>query len=229
MKEVLILKHVPNEDAGTIRDFMESKGISYRAIDLFSGAKLPEDVSNVAAAIIMGGPMNVYEEDKHPFLKDEDRFIKALMKAQIPCFGVCLGSQLIAKAMGKRVMKASVAEIGWQEVALTPQAAQDAVFSQVSAPKLKVLQWHEDTFELPPGAVLLASGQDVPNQAYVIEERIYGLQFHVEVNRPMLEDWFKKREDLNLILKQFDDYRPELKKITDRMYVKFFELIAQPV
>lgn len=226
MKEVLVLKHVETEDAGTIRDFMLDRKIIFRAVNLYSGDTLPKEISDVAGVVIMGGPMNVYEEDKYSFLKKEGDFIKRLIEEKIPCFGVCLGSQLIAKAMGARVHKSPEAEIGWHEVTLTPEAAKDPVFSQVGESTLKVLQWHEDTFDLPKEAVLLAEAEGkTPNQAYVIGDAIYGLQFHVEVNRRMLKEWFKRRDDVGKILQDYEDYKYKLRKITDKMYAKFFEKV----
>lgn len=226
MKEVLVLKHVETEDAGTIRDYLQDKKIRFRSINLYSGDKLPVTTEEIAAVVIMGGPMNVYEEDKHAWLKEEDKFIKQIIEEKIPCFGVCLGSQLIAKAMGMRVRKAPQAEIGWDEVVLTEEAKGDALFSQIGEPMLKVLQWHEDTFELPADAVLLAKGNKVKNQAFVIGDHAYGLQFHVEVNRRMLKEWFKRRDDVVKILQDYEDYRAKLKTITEKMYQKFFEKIS---
>ncbi len=226
MKEVLVLKHVETEDAGTIRDYLQDKKIRFRSVNLYSGDKLPITTEEVSAVIIMGGPMNVYDEDKHAFLKDENRFIKQILEEKVPVFGVCLGSQLIAKALGTRVHKAPLPEIGWDNVTLTKEAGQDTVFSQVGEPVLKVLQWHEDTFELPPDAVLLAKGDKVKNQAYVIGDHAYGLQFHVEVNRRMLKEWFKRRDDVVKILQDYEDYRDKLKGITEKMYQKFFEKIT---
>ena len=232
-KTVLILQHVPNENAGTILDYLKSRSIPHRAIPLYEkDAVLPES-NSVGAVIVMGGPMNVYEEDKHPFLKREDAFIKKVIQQRIPYLGVCLGAQLLAKAMGARVYKASTPEMGWGDVALTPQAAQDELFGQVQGKKLRVLQWHEDTFDLPKGAVLLASSKEVPHQAYCCDGLFYGFQFHVEANRPMLEDWFKNRSDLDDILIEFDGYSKKLTQITDRIYSSFFtrltELVKAPV
>jgi GMP synthase-like glutamine amidotransferase len=219
-----ILKHVPNEDAGTIRDYLDQKKIPYESVDLYKGAELPENLGLVRSAVIMGGPMNVYEEEKYPFLKDEDIFIRRLLEKNIPVLGVCLGSQLIAKASGARVMKAPVEEIGWDNIHLTPEALRDPLFSCAGGDRLRVLQWHGDTFDLPKGAVHLAASRAVKNQAFRLKSNVYGLQFHVEVTRAMVEDWFKDRADLEAILEEYDAYRPQLSRITEEFYEKFFSL-----
>ena len=223
-KEVLILKHVPNEGAGTIQDFLERKKIPHRFIELYDGERLPDSFESIRSVCIMGGPMNVYQEDQYPFLADENIFIKELISRKIPCLGICLGSQLIVKAMGDKVYKAKTPEIGWSNVRLTEEARRDALFSAATYPFFQVLQWHEDTFDLPLGAVLLASSSFVPHQAYRFGSGVYGFQFHVEVNHGILEDWFKKHADLNKILSTFESYKKELNKITENIYGRFFTL-----
>ena len=168
--------------------------------------------------------MNVYEEEKFPFLVDENRFIQRLILENIPMLGVCLGSQLLAKALGAKVMKAGSPEIGWGDVSFSPQTAEDPLFSKLKSQKLRVLQWHEDTFELPKGAVHLASSKIVPNQAFRYKDRFYGFQFHVEVDRPMLEDWFNNSNIQAMVLKEYDDYKPKLSAITESIYRNFFHL-----
>ncbi len=222
-RSVYILKHASNEDAGTILDYLRRKNISFESIDLYNGAKLPEDLSVVRSVVIMGGPMNVYEEEKFPFLKDEDLFIRRLLDRNIPILGVCLGSQLIAKASRSRVTKAPVEEVGWDTVELTREALKDSLFSRIGENTLKVFQWHGDTFDLPKNATLLAQGQAVKHQAFRLKDNVYGLQFHVEVNRAMLADWFKNRGDLDLLLKEYDQYQPKLEQITGGLYNSFFK------
>jgi GMP synthase (glutamine-hydrolysing) len=223
-KEVLILQHVANEGAGTIRNYLETQKIPFRFIRLYAGELFPKKLETVHSAVIMGGPMNVYQEAEFPFLKEEDTFIRNLIKQEIPCLGVCLGSQLLAKSLGAKVMKAKSPEIGWDEIRFSKEAARDTLFSKLKIPTLRVLQWHEDTSDLPQGAVHLASSQLVPNQAFRYEDRFYGFQFHVEVDRPMLEDWFKKSSDQAKILEEYDQYRTKLSEITEIIYRNFFKL-----
>ena len=105
---------------------------------------------------------------------------------------------------------------------LSDAAAKDGVFSSLNSKTLKVLQWHGDTFDLPAGAAHLASSPIVPHQAYAVDGRYYGLQFHVEVDRPMLEEWFKDRKDLKQILSEYESYKAELSQITEQLYGRFF-------
>jgi GMP synthase (glutamine-hydrolysing) len=225
-KEVWILKHVANEGAGTIHDYLNGQKIPVRFIELYRGETIPADLSNVRAVCVMGGPMNVDDESKHPFLSAEKKFIRTLVEKNIPVLGVCLGSQLIAAALGKKVYKASAPEIGWCDVTLTPEAATDPVLSALPQRPISVLQWHEDTFDLPDGAVLLARGSEVPHQAFRVGRSVYGFQFHVEVTGSMLMDWFEKRAESAAIMNRYRAYQAELGVLTRRVYERFFSLVS---
>jgi GMP synthase-like glutamine amidotransferase len=138
--------------------------------------------------------MNVYEEDRYPFLKDEDLFIKEAIQRGKFVLGICLGAQLIAKALGARVIKSPAREIGWYDVSLTRIGAVDPLFSHL--PKtFSVFQWHEDTFEMPHGATLIATSSLIPYQAFRYGENAYGLQFHLEVTREMITEWMETYEE----------------------------------
>ncbi|MBI2095247.1 MAG: type 1 glutamine amidotransferase [Candidatus Omnitrophica bacterium] len=221
-KEVIILQHVPNEGAGTILDFLKEQGISHRSVPLYGKRAAFPSVDAVRALVVMGGPMNVYEEDQYPFLKEEDAFIRLAVRKKVPYLGICLGAQLLAKALGAKVYKAGAPEIGWGMVRLSAAAAKSPLFGGMARSDLRALQWHEDTFDLPEGASALAVGDVVPNQAYAVRGLFYGFQFHLEINRAMLEDWFAKRPELPAILGEYDAYAPRLRQITDRLYRNFF-------
>ena len=221
-KQVVILEHVPNETAGTMLDFLVERNISYQVVRLYEeGFEFPA-VSSIRSLVVMGGPMNVYEEDKHPFLKRENLLIQEAIGQGIPYLGICLGAQLLAKALGASVYKAKEPEVGWGQVWLSREAKQDSLFSTLTRAQLQVLQWHEDTFDLPKGSVLLASSPVVPHQAYRYQDRCYGFQFHLEINRPMLEDWFKNKPEAQTILSEYDAYKPQLDLLAYRIYQAFF-------
>ncbi len=149
----------------------------------------PGDLQEYSGLIIMGGPMNVYQEEKYPFLKDEDLLIKEALKTGLPTLGICLGSQLIAKAAGAKIYKGQEKEIGWYKVGLTEEGKRDRIFDMFED-RFMVFQWHGDTFDLPKGAVLLAKN-DLYYQAFRLGNA-YALQFHLEVTEDMINDWIKE-------------------------------------
>jgi GMP synthase-like glutamine amidotransferase len=189
---VLIIKHVDIEGPGLIEYCLNQRRLPYQVLCLDSDARLPRP-EGFTHIILLGGPMNVYEEDRYPFLKDEDLFIKEAVQRGKFILGICLGAQLIAKALGAKVFKAPVKEIGWFDVSLTEIGLQDPLFSDL--PKtFPVFQWHEDTFEIPRGAKLIATSSSVSHQAFRYADNAYGLQFHLEVTEEMIQEWMKTYE-----------------------------------
>jgi GMP synthase-like glutamine amidotransferase len=190
---VLIIKHVEIEGPGLIEDCVKEERIPYQILNLESGIHLPK-IDDFSAVVILGGPMNVYEEDRYPFLREEDLFIKETIQRGKAVLGICLGAQLVAKALGAKVTKGAVKEIGWFDVSLTKVGSRDPLFSRL--PKtLPVFQWHEDTFDLPPAGKLIATSNPVPHQAFRYGENAYGLQFHLEVTEEMIREWMKTYEE----------------------------------
>jgi GMP synthase-like glutamine amidotransferase len=190
---VLIIKHVEIEGPGLIEDCLRQEKTPYQILILEPGLPLPK-LDNLSHIVILGGPMNVYEEDRYPFLKDEDLFIKESIQRGKFVLGICLGAQLIAKALGARVIKSPAREIGWYDVSLTRIGAVDPLFSHL--PKtFSVFQWHEDTFEMPHGATLITTSSLVPYQAFRYGDNAYGLQFHLEVTGEMIREWMETYEE----------------------------------
>ena len=190
---VLIIKHIDIEGPGLIEDCLNQEKIPYKILNLNSGAHLPK-LDDLTHIIILGGPMNVYEEDHYPFLRDEDLFIKEAIQRGKKILGICLGAQLMAKALGAKVFKAPMKEIGWYDVSLTEKGSKDPFFSHL--PKtFSVFQWHEDTFEIPKFGKLIATSSSVPNQAFRYGENAYGLQFHLEVTEGMIREWMEAYEE----------------------------------
>jgi GMP synthase-like glutamine amidotransferase len=185
---IVIIKHIAIEGPGTLEDFLKERKITYKIIELGQGEKLPRSLSKIRAVISLGGPMNVYEEEKHPFLKKENIFIKCILENEKPFLGICLGAQLLAKAAGAKVRKNHVKEIGWFKIKLTPEGERD-LFCQGLSKELLVFQWHEDTFALPKQGTLLAEGTTCLNQAFKVGRNAYGIQFHIEVTSDMIESW----------------------------------------
>jgi GMP synthase-like glutamine amidotransferase len=186
MTGVFAFRHVPFEDLGMIRAALEERGISIEYADLYRpGAPVP-DVTRAAGLIFMGGPMSA--NDDLPYLRQEMQLIAQAVARRQPVLGVCLGAQLIAKALGAPVYRNAVKEIGWFEIHLTEAAARDALFAGLG-PAETVFHWHGETFDLPPGAEWLAYSEACRNQAFRAGAGVYGLQFHLEVTPAMIEDW----------------------------------------
>lgn len=188
---ILFVKHIDIEGPGSVEEFFRNTTWSLQTVNLAQGERLPDNLREIEAIITLGGPMNVYQEDKYPFLKDEDVFLKNAIKNQVPTLGICLGAQLLAKAAGAKIKKAKTEEIGWYKANLTPAGLKDNLFLGLK-PQLDVFQWHEDTFDIPEQGILLAESKTCKNQAFRFGTNAYGLQFHFEVTGEMIEDWTKE-------------------------------------
>jgi len=135
--------------------------------------------------------MNVYEEAEYPFLRQEDELIREVVARGTPYLGVCLGAQLLAKALGARVYPNQVPEVGFHEVELTPSGRHSPLFSGFPG-RFWAFQWHEDTFDMPEGAQRLATGLYCRNQAFRYGTNAYALQFHLEATPEMIADWCRR-------------------------------------
>jgi GMP synthase (glutamine-hydrolysing) len=183
---VLSLIHQDDAPTGIFADAAREHDAELTEWNLADGAP-PEPAESFDAVFIFGGGMHVDQEDRHPWLREEDDLIKGLLDADIPLFGVCLGGQLIAKAAGGRVAPAAREEVGWHPVELTPDAAEDPVFGELPE-RFDAFEWHSYAFELPPGGVPLARNP-VGLQAYRVGDAAWGIQFHAEVTRKIVEGW----------------------------------------
>ena len=193
---VLIIKNTTSEGPGTIKDHLRDAPLTYFERDLEAGEPLP-DLDDFSHLVIMGGPMAVYEMHRYPFLINEALLIDKAIKANKQVLGVCLGAQMIAHVLGARVYRGKQKEIGWYEVTLTDEGMKDPCISQLAADgknAAQVFQWHGDTFDLPRGAVRLASSSLYPNQAFRFSNHVYALQFHIEVTPSIVREWLKNEK-----------------------------------
>ena len=182
-----MLQHIDCEPPGEFEEVLKARGASIHRVELDELEALP-DWRGFDAIVAMGGPMSVNDEAAFPWLTAEKRLIHEAVHAGTPFWGTCLGVQLLASSLGARVYPGPKPEVGLLPVTLTDAAVRDPVFQGLPQEFL-ALQWHGDTFDLPAGAVLLASSAAYPAQAFRWGTGAYGVQFHLEVDVPMATAW----------------------------------------
>jgi GMP synthase (glutamine-hydrolysing) len=183
--KVVVVQHVAVEGLGRFEPILASLGAEIHWIKEQDSITepLPRDARGL---IVMGGPMGVHDTAEYPRLRDEVRWIEQAITRNLPVLGVCLGSQLLAHALGARVYPGADIELGWLDVTLEPGAASDPLFSKLPS-RLTPLHWHGDVFELPPGAVPLARSARTPLQAFSYNSRAWGLLFHLEADAAQVQ------------------------------------------
>ena len=186
-------QHAPQEGPGTIEEWARKRDCPITKTSFFDGKALPK-LDEIDWLVIMGGPMSVNDENVFPWLKDEKRFIKSAIDAGKTVLGFCLGSQLMANALGAKVSKNRYKEIGWYELKLTKTGRSIKALSRFPD-RLIAYQWHGETFNIPKNAALAATGDVCANQAFVFGGRVIGMQFHLEVSRDDVAAWIKSGPD----------------------------------
>lgn len=191
MTRVLVIQHVPHEGLGTFEPVLRDAGCETVTLHAAAPDVRWPLADAVQGVILMGGPMAVYDRQRHPWMQDELHFLRNALQQELPILGVCLGAQLIAHALGGQVTKSPQKEIGWHPLTTTPEAAGDPLFAAFAATET-VFQWHGDTFTLPREAVRLAGSPLCAQQAFRHRRNVYGLQFHVEVTEPLIRQWLEE-------------------------------------
>ena len=234
----LVFQHHPAEHPGIVRDFLVADGIAWDAVELDAGEAIP-NLAPYDALLVMGGPMDVWQEEAHPWLRTEKAAIAHWVKdLNRPYLGLCLGHQLLADALGGKVAPMTQGEIGVCEVVLSESGHADPLLGGTEEP-IKALQWHSaEVKALPEGAVALAHSDLSPNQAIRVGARAYGLQYHLEVEADTVRNWgvieeYRKALESSLgpgALDPFDAETaaclPAFNAAARRLYDAFLRLLA---
>lgn len=228
---IVICKNISSEGPGTIEDFLKTKEIPYMIVDLSKGEEI-FDVGAFDTLIMMGGPMSVNEDDIYPYIKKEEEMTREFIAQNKRVLGICLGAQIMAKALGSRVYKGEQKEIGWYDIELTSDGISDRLMRQLAVhphvgdlwKRFKVFHWHGETFDIPKGAVRLASSELFPNQAFRYGSKAYAFQFHIEVTKEMIYDWLKDEDiDKNRLVDETERYYEDYYGRALNFYRAFFK------
>ena len=213
---------------------LEAAGLPWREHLAYLGADLPP-LEEISGIVLFGGVMNVDRIDEHPFLADERAYVRAAVDAGVPYLGICLGAQMLARALDHPVYPAGIREIGFHPLHPEPAAARDALLS-VFRDGDRVFHWHQDTFELPEGATLLATGDAIRMQAFRYRTAAWGVQFHVEVDRDEIDLWLKIAGDdvvrewgstTERIEEEMDGFVQEHERRAAELFGRFWELVRK--
>jgi GMP synthase (glutamine-hydrolysing) len=192
-RNVVALRHVAFEDLGLLAPLLRSRGWDITLLDVPSAdltdAGIVAGIEQADLLVVLGGPIGVGDAEAYPFLTPELRLIERRLTQDRPLLGICLGSQLMASALGSRVYPGGTKEIGWGHLQLT-DAGMASCLAPLADPDAMVLHWHGDTFDLPDGATRLASSPLYENQAFAYGRNALALQFHIEADPARLEEWY---------------------------------------
>lgn len=187
MSDVLALRHVDFEHLGEFEPVLEARGLRIHYVDPASTDLTSIDPAGPALLCVLGGPIGAYEDDRYPWLAAEIEFVRRRLNSKRPLIGICLGAQLMARALGARVYPGPEKEIGWAPLTITQAGLATPLSALAEVPAM--LHWHGDTFDLPAGCETLASTRAVPNQAFAMGRHALALQFHPEICVDELERW----------------------------------------
>jgi len=223
-RTVYIFQNARGEPPGQIVDYLDWHSVGFDIVPVYHVCESRPEINwrEVCGLVVLGGPMNADEVTAFPYLSWERDWLGEAIRREIPVLGICLGAQLLARSLGARVYPNPVREIGWYKVTLTPACENDSLFAGATSPAT-VFEWHGDTFDLPSGAVLLATGADCRHQAFRYGENAWGLQFHIEVTPQLIGTWMQLAEENNE-LARVGTSAAEIRRETARRFVEMQQL-----
>jgi len=230
--KVLVIQHTVHEGLGSFEEVLSCRDINVSIIRTFAGDRFPAHGDDQDGLIVLGGPMGVYEMERYPFLEQEKALISSALQAGVPILGICLGSELLASVLGAKVYPAPSKEIGWFPVTLTEAGFSDPLFSEVSNVFVP-LHWHGDVFDLPSGAVSLATSKQTACQAFRWSKNAYGILCHLEVTpsivNGMVADFGAELQEVHTSLDEFQRatklYLSSISSVSDVVFKKWVDLV----
>ncbi|WP_024890492.1 type 1 glutamine amidotransferase [Luteimonas huabeiensis] len=239
MPRILVFQHVAAEPLGTLDPLIRSRGHRIRFVNFERDPHARPNVDRYRGLVVLGGPMNVDEQARRPHLRTELHAIERMLQQGKPVLGICLGAQLLAHVLGADVRRREAPEIGWYDLHATPEGRQDPVLAPLGE-VARVFQWHRYHFEIPREAVHLARGAECEQQAFRWGELAYGFQFHLEMDRPLVERWLDTpayREELaasglphdaDAIRAATDLHIARMQAQADEVFNRFLDLVGRP-
>ncbi len=239
MSRILVFQHVAAEPLGTLDPLIRARGHRIRFVNFEREPDAQPNVDRYRGLVVLGGPMNVDEQSARPHLRTELRAIERMLQQGKPVLGICLGAQLLAHALGARIGRVATPEIGWYPVQATAEGLNDRVIAPLGA-SMPVFQWHGCHFEVPDGAVHLARSAQCEQQAFRWGENAYGLQFHLEMDAPLIERWLSTPayvaeladsslpHDIAAIRTQTALHLEAMQTRADAVFNSFLDLVGRP-
>lgn len=237
MKKLLVLQHVAHELLGALNPLLKKSGFRIRYVNFARHPDAQPSLDGYDGLVVLGGPMSVNDAGRLAHLTIEMKLIEEALRRDLPVMGICLGAQLIARTLGAAVYPNREKEIGWYDVSPTDHAQSDPLLGGFAATE-KIFQWHGETFDIPKSTRHLAFSSLCANQAFSYGNNVYGLQFHLEVDEPMIHRWLSvaaNKQEIaalggaitpELIHKETPEYISRLNQLSERVFGEFINLFG---